>query len=166
MRQEKRQCPRNLGIKIFVGIVLLFFVFGVARFARFVHIRLQWNAFQLQYAACTYDVGTEGGALKAVHESETVSVCHANANYVYRMIKTASVADCRSAKDVREQIFLEFSDGGTAVLSQENDGRVHVDFTNPAGDRWKFHLGKCDYSKMRKLLSVEGAAIENAPWTD
>ena len=104
--------------------------------------------------------------MKAVSETETVRVCHGNANNVYRIIKTAGAADRRPAGAVRERIDLFFSDGGTAVLSWEEDARVHVDFSDPSGKQWAFHLGKCDFTKIRKLLSVEGAALENAVWTD
>ena len=164
--QTKRNVPRHLGLKITVGVILLLFVLGVAKFAQVVKTRLDWNTFQLQFAACVYDVGTEEGYLKAVSETETVRVCHENAYNVYRVLKTADVADSRRVKEAEEQIHLDFSDGGAAVLSYESNGTVHVDFTNPAGKRWQFHLGKCDFSKIRKLLSAKGAAVENSLWTD
>lgn len=164
--QTKRNTPRHLGIKIVVGAVLLLFIFGVARFVQIVRTRVDWNSFQLQYAACVYDAGTEEGYLKVVSEAESVRVCHENAYNVYRILKTAGVADSRKVRDPKEQLFLTFSDGGSAVLSLEEAGSVHVDFTNPAGKRWQFHLGKCDFSKIRKLLSVKGAAVENSLWID
>lgn len=166
MERAGRKVPKHLGWKLFVGAVLALFALGVFKFGQFVNTRLQWNAFQLQYAACTYDVGIDGGYLKAISETETARVCHGNANNVYRMIKTAGVADRRRVSEAQEQIVLEFSDGGSAVLSLEKDGRVHMDFSSPAGKQWNFHLGKCDFSKIRKLLSIQGAALENAPWTD
>ena len=166
MEKGKRKAPRHLGLKLFVGAVLLLFVLGVAKFAQFVNTRLQWNAFQLQFAACVYDVGADGGYLKATSRTEVVRVCHENANNVYRILKTAGAADRKHVKAVREQIALDFSDGGVAVLSWEEDGRVHVDFSAPSGKHWALHLGKCDFTKIRKLLCAEGAAVKNEIWTD
>ena len=57
--QTKRNVPRHLGLKITVGVILLLFVLGVAKFAQVVKTRLDWNTFQLQFSACVYDVGTE-----------------------------------------------------------------------------------------------------------
>lgn len=161
---EKRWRPRNWGSRIFILAVLALLVFGIAMLANTISLQLRWRDFELSFASCVYNTGMEEGYLKATSETETVRVDPANATNIFKLIQTGRCTKSGRAKNPERQITLEFSDGGYAVLSLCKD-RSHIDFTDPAGERWKLYLG-CDYSKLEWLLSVEGAAIENAPWTE
>lgn len=161
---QKRRRPRHWGSRIFIFAVLALLVFGIVMLARTISLQLTWRDFELSFAACVYDVGAEDGYLKATSETETVRVDPANATNIFKLIQTGRCTKSARARSPERPITLEFSDGGYAVLSL-CDGRSHIDFTDPNGERWQLYLG-CDYSKLEWLLSVEGAAIENAPWTD
>ena len=161
---KKARRPHHWGGRLLIGAVVALLIFGIWKMGNTIAVQLSWKIFQLSFAACVYDVGLEDGYLKATSETETVRVAPENAINVFKLIQTGRCTKSGRARNPERSITLEFSDGGYAVLSLSN-GKSHIDFTDASGEHWQLYLG-CDYSKLEWLLSVEGAAIENAPWTD
>jgi len=64
------------------------------------------------------------------------------------------------------QIWLKFSNGTHGILSEVGSDQTHVDFTGLDGERYEIWLGKCKFSNMVTLLSVEGATYQNEAWAD
>ena len=166
MQKEKSGRPSHLGAKLFLFLGLGLLLTGVILFCSMIHLQLQWKTFQLQFAACTYIVDGEEGYLKAVSSEEVVNVAPDNATNLFKMVQTAKAASIGKVKNPVEQISLEYSNGADGVLSLTLDERVHLDLVDGNGKHWNFYLGACNFSSMKKILSVSGAAIENACWID
>ena len=166
MQKAKRQRPAHLGTKLFITIGLGLLLTGLIVFCSVIHLQLQWKTFQLQFAGCAYDAGGEDGYLKATYADEIVDVAPQNAISLFKMVQTAKATSIGKLKDPVEQIKLEYSNSAYGWLSRTADGQVHIDLTDPNGKHWQFYLGACNYSSMIKILSIEGAAIENQPWND
>ena len=166
MQQSGRKRPAHLGTKLFLITGLSLLAVGIGLFFSMIHLQLQWKTFQLQFAACAYDVDGEDGWLKAVSDTETVNVAPKNATSLFKMVQTAKAASIGKLKNPVEQIHLEYSNSAHGTLSRTEDGRVHIDLIDANGKHWNFYLGACNFSSIRMILSVEGAAIENAVWTD
>ena len=167
MQQSERRRPAHLGAKLFLSIGLGLLLTGLILFFSMIHLQLQWKTFQLQFAGCAYDVGGEEGYLKATSAEEVVDVAPENAINLFKMVQTAKATAIGKLKEPPvEQIKLEYSNTAVGTLSRTADGRVHIDLIDPNGKHWKFYLGACNFTSMTIILSVEGAAIENAPWID
>ena len=164
--QANRKRPAHLGTKIFLTVGLGLLLTGIILFCSMIHLQLQWKTFQLQFAACAYDVDGEDGYLKATSSEEVVNVAPKNATSLFKMVQTAKAASIGKLKNPVEQIHLEYSNGAYGDLSRCTDGRVHIDLVDGNGKHWNFYLGACNFSSIRMILSVDGAAIENIPWTD
>ena len=158
--------PAHLGAKLFLFLGLGLLLTGVILFFSMIHLQLQWKTFQLQFAACTYIVDGEEGYLKATSAEEVVDVAPDNATSLFKMVQTAKAASIKKVKNAVETIQLEYSNGAYGVLSLTEDNRVHLDLVDGNGKHWNFYLGACNFGSMKKILSVSGAAIENAPWID
>lgn len=165
---EQKGTPyrRSFGGTMLIVLVIALFLVGVILFGNMIRTQLQWKDFQLQFALSVYDIGTEGGYLKADDTHQAVRVCSDNAQLVLRMMQTGKAAKLGEVRTPGRQIWLKFSNGTHGILSEVADGQTHVAFTGLDGNRYEIWLGKCKFENMVTLLSVEGGNYENAPWTD
>lgn len=158
----RRSFGGTLLIIVVVGLLLLgFFLFG-----RMIHVQLQWKDFQIQFAASIYDAGAADGYLKADDTHEAVRVCPDNAVLVLRMMQTGKAAKLGVLRNPQRRIWLQFSNGTHGILSEYGNDQTHVEFTDLNGEKYQIYLGKCKFSNMVTLLSVEGANFENTVWID
>lgn len=158
----RRSFGGTLLIIVVVGLLLL----GFLLFGRMIHVQLQWKDFQIQFAASIYDAGAEDGYLKADDTHEAVRVCPDNAVLVLRMMQTGKAAKLGVLRNPQRRIWLQFSNGTHGILSEYGNDQTHVEFTGLNGEKYQIYLGKCKFSNMVTLLSVEGANFENTVWID
>jgi len=165
---EQKGTPyrRSFGGTVLIIAVLILFLAGVIIFGNLIRTQLVWKDFQLQFAASIYDAGAEDGYLQADDTHQAVRVCSDNAVLVLRMMQTGKAAKLGSVKDPQRQIWLKFSNGTHGILSEVGSDQTHVDFTGLDGERYEIWLGKCKFSNMVTLLSVEGATYQNEAWAD
>ncbi len=165
---EQKGTPyrRSFGGTMLIVAVILFFLAGVFVFGRMIHVQLTWKDFQIQFAASIYDAGSEDGYLKADDTHEAVRVCSDNAVLVLRMMQTGKAAKLGSVIQPQNRIWLYFSNGTHGILSEYGNDQTHVQFTGLDGKTYQVYLGRCKFSNMVTLLSVEGANFENAVWSD
>ncbi len=165
---EQKGTPyrRSFGGTLLIVAVVGFFLAGLFVFGRMIHVQLQWKDFQIQFAASIYDAGAEDGYLKADDTHEAVRVCPDNAILVLRMMQTGKAARLGELRNPQRRIWLQFSNGTHGILSEYGQGQTHVQFTGLDGEKFQIYLGRCKFSNMITLLSVEGANFENAVWSD
>ena len=166
MTTRKSARPSHLGAKLFLTVGLGLLLAGIWVLASTLHLQLEWKSFQLQFAACAYDAKAENGYLKATSSTEVVAVAPQNVTSLFKMVQTAKAGSIGKLKDPVEQIALEYSNGASGTLSLTGDGRVHLALTDLSGKQWRFYLGSCNFRSLSKILSAEGAAVENELWSD
>lgn len=165
---EQKGTPyrRSFGGNLLIVVVLAVFLVGVILFGNLIHTQLVWKDFQLQFAASIYDAGMEEGYLRADDTHQAVRVCPDNALLVLRMMQTGKAAKLGEVKEPQKQIWLKFSNGTHGILSEVGSDQTHVAFAGLDGKQYQIWLGKCKFSNMVTLLSVEGATYENERWVD
>lgn len=165
---EQKGTPyrRSFGGSVLMIAVILFFLIGMFIFCRMIHVQLTWKDFQIQFAASIYDAGAEDGYMKAGDTHEAVRICPDNAVLVLRMMQTGKAAKLGALRTPQNRIWIYFSNGTHGILSEYGANQTHVQFTGLDGETYQVYLGRCKFSNMVKLLSVEGGNFENEVWSD